>query len=174
MPPSPTSNQLELSWRQGAISRIRETTFRTDPLADAAYPQISPRSRRGYWNHQMRRWILKPSFRVFIILIVVSGISFYPALLSASKNSLALIAADSSWKSNGVRSSYPTDRDRAVDQYFQLRLVGTIYRFDWLDPSKVSVTWSVSGCGNYSSATVWDCTMVNTAVDIYLDEWVQI
>ena len=122
----------------------------------------------------MRRWIHKPSSRVLIILIVVAGFSFSLVFSSYLEFLPVGIRYGTSPNFDGVRSSYPADQDRAVDLYFQLRLVGRIFRFNWLDPSKVSVTWSVSGCGNYSSLTVDGSTMPNTAVDIYLDEWVQI
>ena len=59
-----------------------------------------------------------------------------------------------------------------------MRILGDILSFDWLDPTKVSVVWTLSGSGNYSLPTVggykdypWPC---NAAVDVYMNEWVQV
>lgn len=55
-----------------------------------------------------------------------------------------------------------------------MKLLGNVFDFNWLDPSKVTVTWSVSGFGNYSMPTAYGYPNMfpppNIAVDVYVDE----
>lgn len=60
----------------------------------------------------------------------------------------------------------------------QVKILGNIFQFNWQDPSKVSVTWAISGVGNYTLQTAagypTENPPPNTAMDIYLGEWVPI
>lgn len=52
--------------------------------------------------------------------------------------------------------------------------MGNVFHFDWMDPTKVSVVWYISGNGNYDP-TIGDgdenhITPLGVAADVYLNE----
>ena len=65
-----------------------------------------------------------------------------------------------------------------INKRLQVKILGNVFYLDWLDPTKVSVVWSVSGYGKYGLPVEGghknDVPPVNTAVDVYLNQWVQV
>lgn len=59
-----------------------------------------------------------------------------------------------------------------------MNIVGNIFHFDWLDPTKVTVVWAINGSGKYNLPSAGGfgdkVSLVNIPVDIYLNEWAQI
>ena len=57
-----------------------------------------------------------------------------------------------------------------------MHIFGQIFYFNWLDPTEVSVVWSIIGVGEYQIAPVEYgfeenyITPINTALDVYINE----
>lgn len=169
--PSPTPDPERGSF-QGTRSIIHESVCTTDPTG------IARLDSKWNWNHRMRRLIPRPSIGVFIILVFVTGVSFCPALLSNAKPFDFIVLDGVPPEVDGVRSSGATVQDGLIYWYLQVKILGTIFSFDWLDPSTISVTWSISAVGNYTLQTAYgfsnNTPPPNVAMDIYLNEWVQV
>ena len=73
------------------------------------------------WHHRMRRWISKPPTKVFLVLVVLSILSFSPALISDSHDVQVfqkhggLIINGLPADGDGVGSSNATCRDDSND-----------------------------------------------------------
>ena len=82
----------------------------TDLFTDM-HPEDSPQNRKGNMKHQTRRWFLKPSVWAFIVLVIVTGVSFCPALL-ANKRPFDFVLFDQPQPdTDGVGSSKATGQD---------------------------------------------------------------
>ena len=56
-----------------------------------------------------------------------------------------------------------------------MAIAGRISHFDWLEVEKVSISWSLIGCGKYRLRKTVDLLVPpNRAMDVYINEWAQI
>jgi hypothetical protein len=55
-----------------------------------------------------------------------------------------------------------------------VKILGSIFHFDWMETNKVSVDWSVTGYGKYglrvADGFFNDTPPVNVAIDMYLNK----
>ena len=83
-PPSPIPS-LEHSLMQEAPLANHTSVTLVDPLANTPHPEDTPQKHRMNWKNSIQRWIPKSTLWVFIILMIVAGVSFCPALLANKK-----------------------------------------------------------------------------------------
>ena len=172
LPPPFPEPETARFYETGSVAQDSNST--AGPRAYNPYSQDFPQDNRANWKRWMRRLIPRPPIAILVLLVIVTGIAFCPALLSNSKPFDFIVLDGVSPETDGVRSFTATCRGCSTDRLLQVQILGNIFHFDWLDPSKVSVTWSVIGYGNYSLQTAIgfpnDTFPPAIALDVYLDE----
>ena len=167
-----------------------------DPSTSPVDPMYPPPGRKN-WKYYIRRWtpkppnwipklsnktfkplywISKPSVWVFIALVAVTGLSFIPLALSRLDDPVVLGATEDLNGTNYVGLTMQLVGGLRMVDIPQVVLFGDISNFNWGDAEKVSVQWSLWARGGYKRdpETPADYDLVDRAVDVYLNRWVQI
>jgi hypothetical protein len=93
----------EGSANHGSISAVDRSALIVDSEDKAV---------RNFWR---RRWVPRPTVAVFIILIMITGISFAPALLSNAKPFDYIVFDGVTADTDGVRFSGSISLDGSID-----------------------------------------------------------
>ena len=114
--PSPTlSLELEPLTQEAPLANHTSVTL-AGPLANTPRPEDTPQKHGMSWKNSIRRWTPKSTLWVFIVLMIVAGVSFCPALL-ANKEPFDFVILDKA----------PPDTEGVG---FQIRPVGTMRVID--------------------------------------------
>ena len=138
-----------------------------DPPASAVASESSPRPRSILKMFFTRR---NPVLLGFVGLSLVAGFVAV-AIVSTPDGPPAYLPPSNE---DGVGFGAQPVRIVQLNVISQVTIFGKVTRFDWLDTHLLSVTWFVAGRGEYAATGISDqCLPINTAVDVYLNEWVQ-
>ena len=139
-----------------------------DPPASAVAPDDSPSFFTKLWK---RRWV-----RRFMLVCLSVGLVYgFIIIVAIFPDSGGHYADDQlSPDGNGVSFRVQLVKVAQLNDIPQVAILGKVTRFDWLDTQQLSMTWSIFGLGEYELQDSNYYVPPNRAVNVYLDEWVEI